>query len=167
MGASAALHHVGLQVAHIERAGDFYCQALGGRWLVRPVTFEGRGADQAMGTAGVRLRLAMIGLANGAVELFEFLEPVAPEWARRAHDGRLPHLAVQVDDTDAALERVEAAGGRRVWPAVDRFGAARVIYVTDPDGNVVELLDRPPSDIVGALLRWFPDAAPAPPAGEA
>lgn len=154
------LHHVGLQVSDIDRAGAFYCDALGGRWLSRPIAFEGAGAEQAMGAPGVSLRLGLVGFDGGAVELFELRGSTLPEWARRPRDARLPHLALQVADTDAALERVEAAGGRRVWPGVDRFGAARVIYVSDPDGNVVELLDRPPADIAGALIRWFPDAAP-------
>jgi hypothetical protein len=35
-----------------------------------------------------------------------------------------------------------------------------VIYVADPDGNVVEPLDKPPADISGALLRWFPQPTP-------
>ena len=159
--APALFHHVGLQVSDIERSGDFYCAVFGAHWLVRPVTFEGPGADQAMGLEGVALRLAMVGLADGAVELFQFLGSVVPDWASVPREGRLPHLALQVDDTDAALQRVEAAGGRRVWPAVDRFGAARVVYVADPDGNVIELLDRPPSDIASALVRWFPDGDPA------
>jgi catechol 2,3-dioxygenase-like lactoylglutathione lyase family enzyme len=157
---TAAIHHVGLQVADIDRAGAFYEQALGARWLVLPLTFEGAGAEQAMGVPGVRLRLAMLALGGAAIELFEFIGEPAPEWARGERTARLPHLAVQVEDTDAALARVEAAGGKRVWPAVDRFGKARVIYVADPDGNVVELLDRPPEDIAGALLRWFPHASP-------
>ena len=157
---TATVHHVGLQVADIERAGAFYEQALGARWLVLPLTFEGAGAEQAMGVPGVRLRLAMLAIDGAAIELFEFLDETAPAWARRDAIARLPHLAVQVEDTDAALARVEAAGGQRVWPAVDRFGKARVIYVTDPDGNVVELLDKPPADIAGALLRWFPEATP-------
>jgi catechol 2,3-dioxygenase-like lactoylglutathione lyase family enzyme len=156
---NATVHHIGLQVADVERSGRFYAHAFGATWLVMPLTFEGAGAEQAMGLEGVRLKLALLALGNAALELFEFLEPVTPAWAERAR-GRLPHLALQVDDTDAALARVEQAGGRRVWPAVDRFGRARVIYVTDPDGNVVELLDRPPSDIAGSLLRWFPDATP-------
>jgi lactoylglutathione lyase len=157
---TATVHHIGLQVSDVERAGRFYAQALGARWLVLPLTFEGAGAEQAMGEQGVRLRLALLKLGDAALELFEFLEPVVPDWAKQAR-GRLPHLAVHVEDTDATLAKVEQAGGRRVWPEVDRFGRARVIYVADPDGNIVELLDRPPADIAGALLRWFPEATPA------
>ena len=74
----------------------------------------------------------MLGLGDAMLELFEFTGDDVPEWARRPRDGRLPHLAVQVEDTDAALARVEAAGGRRIWPEVDRFGRARVIYVARP-----------------------------------
>ena len=157
---SATVHHVGLQVSDIDRAGAFYVAALGARWMVMPLAFEGDGAVQAMGHEGVKLRLAMLGLGDAMLELFEFTGDDVPAWARRPREGRLPHLAVHVEDTDAALERVEAAGGQRIWPEVDRFGRARVVYVHDPDGNVVELLDKPPADIAGALLRWFPEATP-------
>jgi catechol 2,3-dioxygenase-like lactoylglutathione lyase family enzyme len=157
---SATVHHVGLQVSDIDRAGAFYVETLGARWMVMPLAFEGDGAVQAMGHEGVKLRLAMLGLGEAMLELFEFTGSDVPEWARRPRESRLPHLAVQVEDTDAALARIEAAGGRRIWPEVDRFGRARVIYVQDPDGNVVELLDKPPADIAGALLRWFPEATP-------
>jgi catechol 2,3-dioxygenase-like lactoylglutathione lyase family enzyme len=154
------IHHVGLQVSDVDRAGAFYVQTLGARWMVMPLAFEGPGAVQAMGHEGVELRLAMLGLGDAMLELFEFTGEDIPAWARRPREGRLPHLAVQVEDTDAALARIEAAGGRRIWPEVDRFGRARVIYVQDPDGNVVELLDKPPADIAAALLRWFPEATP-------
>jgi catechol 2,3-dioxygenase-like lactoylglutathione lyase family enzyme len=160
MAMSATVHHVGLQVSDVDRAGAFYVAALDARWMVMPLAFEGAGAVQAMGHEGVRLRLALLGLGDAMLELFEFTGEHVPGWATRPRDGRLPHLAVQVEDTDAALERVEAAGGTRLWPEVDRFGRARVVYVTDPDGNVVELLDAPPADIAGALLRWFPEATP-------
>lgn len=154
------IHHHGLRVADVERAGRFYCDALGGEWLTLPVTLEGRGAEQAVATPGARLRMALIGFGCGAVELFEFVEPAIPDWARAPVAGTIPHLALQVEDVDLALTRAEALGGRRLWPAVDRFGSARAIYLADPDGNVVELLDRPPEDIAGSLKRWFPEADP-------
>ena len=157
---SASVHHVGLQVSDLDRAGAFYIAALGAHWMVLPLAFEGPGAVQAMGHEGVKLRLAMLGLGDAMLELFEFTGDAVPDWARRARDARLPHLAVHVEDTDATLARVEAAGGTRLWPEVDRFGRARVIYVQDLDGNVVELLDKPPADIAAAMLRWFPEATP-------
>jgi catechol 2,3-dioxygenase-like lactoylglutathione lyase family enzyme len=158
---STVLHHHGLLVADAERAGDFYCSALGAAWLARPIVFDGPGAEQAMGETGVRLKLGILGFDGaGAVELFEFLDNTAPAWAIDPARGRLPHLALQVPDTDAALERIEAAGGRRLWEQVGRWGAARVIYAADLDGNVIELLDRPPEDIAATLHRHFPASRP-------
>jgi catechol 2,3-dioxygenase-like lactoylglutathione lyase family enzyme len=146
------IHHVGLRVADIERAATFYREALGATWMVLPMPLEGDAARLSMGVD--RLRLAMLSLGNAAVELFELPQPPTPG------ESRLPHLAIQVEDTDAALERVEQLGGTRIWEQVDRLGRARVIYVRDPDGNVVELLDHPPEVIAGALHRWFPDSKP-------
>lgn len=146
------IHHVGLHVADVERAGAFYEHALGATWLVKPCAFEGDGARLSMNVD--KVRLAMLKLGDGAVELFELPEPPQPS------QSRLPHLAVTVENTDAALERVEAHGGTRLWPQVDRFGIARVIYVSDPDGNVVELLDQPPETIAESLNRWFPESRP-------
>lgn len=63
------------------------------------------------------------------------------------------HVAVHVADTDAALARVEAAGGTRMWPEVIARGSRRVIYVHDPDGNVLELIDRDMRETVEAAAR--------------
>ena len=52
------------------------------------------------------------------------------------------------------------AGGHRLFDHVERFGRARVIYVADPDGNVIELLDSPLATIAAETIRMFPEAAP-------
>ena len=159
---STVLHHGGLRVADADRACAFYCDALGGRQLTRPVVLEGRGAEQVIGVSGARLRVALIGFGEAAIELFEVMEPAVPDWARAPVQGTIPHVALQVDDVEATLARAEAAGGRRLWPEVDRFGRAHAVYLADPDGNVVELLDGSVADIAAAFLKWFPDAAPEP-----
>jgi catechol 2,3-dioxygenase-like lactoylglutathione lyase family enzyme len=158
---ATALHHHGLLVSDVQRSGEFYCEALGARWLARPILFDGPGAELAMGEPGVRFMLAMVGLeGGGAVELFQFLEGGTPDWGLEPRRGRLPHLAVQVPDTDVALGRIEAAGGRRLWERVGRWGAARVVYAADPDGNVIEVLDHPPGDIAATFHQHFPASRP-------
>ena len=156
----STLHHHGLRVTDAHRACAFYCDVLGGRRLTLPVVLEGRGAEQVVGMPGARLRVALIGFGDAAIELFEVLEPAIPDWARAPVQGTIPHVALQVDDVGATLARAEAAGGRRLWPDVDRWGRVHAIYLADPDGNVVELLDGSAADIAAAFLRWFPEADP-------
>lgn len=161
---TASLHHHGLRVADAKAASDFYCSVLGGRRLVAPFLLEGEGAERLAGVPGARIRVALVGFEGGALELFEFVEPVVPGWARAAVEGTVPHLALQVEDVDRVLAAVEAAGGQRLWPQVARWGSGagrlQAIYVTDPDGNVVELLDRTPAELAGMLRRWFLGAEP-------
>jgi hypothetical protein len=67
---------------------------------------------------------------------------------------------LQVEDVAEALRRVEAAGGRRLWPDVHPLGTANVIYVADPDENVVELTDASLERIVQLTIEAIPAADP-------
>ncbi len=53
------------------------------------------------------------------------------------------HIAFAVDDVDQAHDAVIAAGGsdvgKIVTTEIDGAGKARIVYVTDPEGNVIEL----------------------------
>jgi len=50
------------------------------------------------------------------------------------------HLAVEVEDVDAALERIDDHGVVQAPTAVPAAGA-RVAFIADPDGHVVELVE--------------------------
>jgi catechol 2,3-dioxygenase-like lactoylglutathione lyase family enzyme len=152
------MHHQGILVSDLDRAVAFYAEALGGRPLTRPFVLEGAAAAAVMnGDERTAYAMCLVALGSGAIELFAF-RGEAPEWAARDRRARLPHLGVRVEDVDAALAAVERAGGTRQWPVIGRWGRARVIYVADPDGNVLELLDAPVEDIAEAAVRMFPDA---------
>jgi catechol 2,3-dioxygenase-like lactoylglutathione lyase family enzyme len=156
-----AHHHHGLLVADLERAAGFYVEAFDGRRLTGAVPVRGRAAAAVMGgPPGTRFELCLVGFEAGAVELFAFAGDDLPDWVAAPQRGRLPHLGMEVEDVPAVLARVEAAGGRRLWEDVGRWGAAHVIYVADPDGNVIELLDAPIETIAAEALRLFPEATP-------
>ena len=157
---SIVQHHYGLMVGDIERAAGFYEAAFGGHRLTLPVVLAGTAAEMVMeGPPGTSYEMCLVGVGSTAVELFRFVGDVQPRWAGGVRR-RLPHLGLQVDDVEAALERVERAGGRRLFEQVERWGRARVIYAADPDGNVLELLDAPLQTIVDEAIRMFPEAAP-------
>ncbi|MCE3551657.1 VOC family protein [Pseudonocardia sp. RS11V-5] len=149
---SGGLHHLGVRVADLDRATAFY-RALGAVPLAEPLTLGGRAAGLAMNAPrGTSVRIALLGFPDGSgVELFEF-DP-DPEWCGPIDAAaRLPHLGIRVDDVDAALAAAEAAGGRRLWPEPSHWGSVRVVYLCDPDGTVLELLDGPLVDVAKVIV---------------
>jgi glyoxylase I family protein len=155
-------HHVAVRVSDIDRATRFYVDALDGVLRTRPGLREGPFAEMVMGgEPGARFRVNHIDIPAGTVELFEFLAPVNETGGVRPAVAATMHFAVQVEDVDAALARVEAAGGKRYWPEVIEIGGGHhAVYVTDPDGNIIELIDVSPDDLVTQLIAADPAIAP-------
>jgi lactoylglutathione lyase len=157
---SDQLHHTGLLVADVERAASFYIDALDGRWLVKPTTIAGEPARAVFGGgADTAFRFCFVGFDSGAVELVEFVAD-PPEFARDPDRALLPHFGLVVDDVLRATDRVEGAGGRRLWEEPVSWGGATVMYAADPDGNPFELFDAPLQSIVEMTIEMFPDSAP-------
>lgn len=155
-------HHTGLLVEDLERTAEFYLRALDGFWLNRAATVAGEGAENVFpGTPGVSFRFCYIGFeGGGAVELMELSKDPRPAWATVPRQEMLPHFGLLVDDVAATAERVVEHGGKTLWPAPVDWGGAMVIYIADPDGNVIELFDQPLQKIVDLTNDLFPDARP-------
>jgi len=158
----SANHHPGIRVSDIERSAQFYIDALGGHWQTRPWVMEGDEAVMVMGgTPNAKFKVCHIGFDEGTIELFQFLEPVHDVPESRPAEHGIIHNAFQVDNVPEALERVEANGGKRYWPEVrDMPLDFQVIYVTDPDGHVLELIDISIEDLVKRLADSDPAIAP-------
>ncbi len=147
MSIHARYVHTNLIARDWRALADFYRQVLG----CTPVPPERdlKGADLEAGTGlpgarlrGMHLRLPGWGEDGPILEIFEYdpcLERPAPAVNRPGYG----HLAFAVDDVAAAREAVLAAGGRAigqvVTTAVGVTGRVTWAYVTDPEGNVIEL----------------------------
>jgi len=139
MCAVHTFQHVGLSVPDLDRAQRFYEEGLGMKEQSR---FE---------IPGPGIRGAILATDGGAcIELLEragskraatFADP--PEAILSEGYG---HWALGVDDIDAACERLVAAGAQVVWEPRDApQPGARMAFLRDPDGNLIELI-RPPSE---------------------
>jgi catechol 2,3-dioxygenase-like lactoylglutathione lyase family enzyme len=157
-----AYHHIALRVQNIERAAQFYVDAFDAHWMAKPSLYLDEFAGIVMGgVEGCQFKVCILGMDTGIIELFEFLEPVVQTSTAPAPERGLLHFCVQVDDVAAALERVEAAGGERHWPQVETvYPGIDVIYVTDPDGNVVELISGTMEQVVAGMIADDPSLAP-------
>ena len=149
-----------LGVGDLERSVAFYRDAFDAHYLTLPFTVEGPEIEEMFGGhEGLRTRVCILGFDQGVVELFEFLQPLHGATAIDPPRGNLIHWSLQVDSVEEALERVEAAGGRAVRPILDWAGAD-VVFCTDPDGNVFELLDTSMEQTAERTFTLFPDARP-------
>jgi catechol 2,3-dioxygenase-like lactoylglutathione lyase family enzyme len=141
------IDHIGITVASLAAALGFYRDLLGMR-----VTDEGEDGgpelDAITGLAGVRIRYAELDL--GAAGTLEIIEPIEPHGTllARPDDPGASHIGLRVDDVDALCARLAAAGvavrGRPTTiTAPGAWRGARCVYVEDPDGHTVELVQRP------------------------
>jgi catechol 2,3-dioxygenase-like lactoylglutathione lyase family enzyme len=141
------IDHSGITAASVAAALGFYRDLLGLR-----VTDEGEDSgpelDAITGLTGVHIRYAELDLGGGRLlEVIEFVPPRGSGRAQPPVDPGASHLALRVDDVDALCARLTAAGAtvRGVPATITTPGpwhGARCVYVEDPDGRTVELIQR-------------------------
>ena len=145
-----AIDHVGLTVADLDRAVEFWCGRLGLR-LVNRVTETGPDIAALIGEDSVELEIADLDAGDGRIiELIRYIRPAGRPIRARSSDPGSSHIALRVDDLDAALERIQGSQARQIsrHPVLlhDPGGAwdgVACCYIADPDGNILELVQRP------------------------
>jgi glyoxylase I family protein len=144
------IDHAGLTVSDLDRALAFWCDVLGLRLHGRERSSD---PDLAalLGLDEVELEIADLLTADGRiVELIHYRRPAGRPLGARTYDPGGGHVALAVDDLDATLARVRESEGavisHRPLTLHDPGGlwdGATCCYVRDPDGAVVELVQRP------------------------
>ena len=91
---------------------------------------------------GIHLRLPGYGGNGPTLEIFQYNRQERPLKPAANRPG-FQHIAFAVDDVEAAQDAVIAAGGRMLGRIASSEipGAGRVtlVYLTDPEGNIIEL----------------------------
>jgi len=130
------IDHLVLRVVDLDRMLRFYCDALG-------CTVERR--QEALGLVQLRAGRSLLDLVPVDGKLG------AAGGAAPGKEGRnLDHFCFRVEPFDAqALRERLAKHGISAGEVVSRYGAegeGPSMYITDPEGNVVELKGPPASD---------------------
>ena|SRR5690349_15606172 len=143
------IDHAGLTVADLGRALAFYEGLLG--LPVAGISREEGEFANIVGHVGARARIADLQLPSGAIlELLEYEVPDdAPVTASHTQAGTA-HLALGVTDLRGLHARLAAAGvdivssdGPVTISGGGDWDGVTVLYVRDPDRNVIELIERP------------------------
>ena len=114
------LDHIGVYVRDIERSLSFYTEVFGFPLKERRTSGEAQ--------------IALLDIGGGLLELVQRPgSPGAPP------AGNWSHVALKVDDFDAM---VETLGGMNVEMRLRIMPDNRLCFFSDPDGHVVELMEK-------------------------
>jgi catechol 2,3-dioxygenase-like lactoylglutathione lyase family enzyme len=145
----AAVHHVGVTVADMDRAVAFWEALLGTPSRDRRV-LQGPQLGTMVGYPGIRIESCWLDLPGGvALELLRYLDRrEAPYDPGTAHPGNV-HVCLRVHDMDVAHAHAVACGAqpvseRPIEVAAGPRAGARLAYLRDPDGVTIELVQEPP-----------------------
>jgi predicted enzyme related to lactoylglutathione lyase len=147
MIAGARYGHTNLIARDWRRLADFYRSLFGCEIVPPPRDYSGPTLEAGTGVVGatvrgVHLRLPGHGTSGPTLEIYTYsIEAEGPIPA--VNRPGFGHIAFQVDSVDDARREVLGAGGRGVGEIVTlaTTTGARVTwcYVTDPEGNIIEL----------------------------
>lgn len=130
------LDHVGLTVADLPAMTRWYCSALDLtvqlEFALDDVDFRG---TMLLSPTGYRIELLH---RPGSVPGLRAANPVEAALTRG-----FGHVALDVADVDSAYDALVAVGATdRMSPRPSPEPGVRMAYVADPEGNLIELLDR-------------------------
>jgi catechol 2,3-dioxygenase-like lactoylglutathione lyase family enzyme len=132
------IHHIGIMVRDFERMTRFYQEAFGFELYPELTIAREKAAEIAAGEArDTRTRIAMMRAGNCYLEIMG--NPNLPPRERAASPGYV-QLCVDVDDIDADYARLKGLGMTFGLAAPVDFGHVKAVTGTDPEGNVIELV---------------------------
>ena len=140
MGSVTGYWHSGFVVADLDRSVRFYVDGLG-LTLIRTFRTDSDTSAQVLAYERVDVKGALLEVGPGAMlELLEYVEPrTAARQISERHVIGSAHLALLVDDVEAALSRLVEYGGARRNDPVETEPGKVLTYAQDPDGNWLEL----------------------------
>ena len=142
-----AADHTGITVSDLERSLAFWQDVLGFE-LSHRAHQKGDLAEHITGVAGAEILIAVVKAPGHKIELLEYRAPAdRKKLEARPCDVGAVHVALTVDNLEAVLEKIAASGwnaaGEPQTLTMGPNAGKRVIYVRDPDGTTIELMQMP------------------------
>lgn len=146
------VRRVGMTVADIDRAVDFYTHVLDFQ-KISDKEYYGSEYEKLYGVFGLRIRVVQLQLGDEILELTDYLTPGGrpiPVDAR-SNDLWFQHIAIVVSDMEAAYQKLRkhqaqhVSTGPQEIPASNQAAAGiKAFYFRDPDDHNLEIIYFPP-----------------------
>lgn len=134
-----------LTVRDAKAAIDFYIQAFGAKEVMRLPGPDGR------------LMHAEVQIGDAKVMLSDAFPEMDGSTAPSPHSGSPVTVHMYVADTDATVQRAEAAGAKVTLPPVDMFWGDRFAKLSDPFGHnwsiATHMRDVTPAEMAEAMKK--------------
>jgi len=146
------IDHVNIVVSDLDRMLTFYRDVLALK-VTKRATIEGDWIGATVGLHGVNADVVYLDLESGPrIELIRYNRPQMdrPDGVDQPNAPGLRHLAFRIEDIEATVARLRAAGVRffseiqRVPDSQVTYAGGirkRLIYFQDPEGNLLELCE--------------------------
>lgn len=144
MSTEHRLTHVGLCVTDIERSTEFYCSALGFT-KIGEMHVDDEASARLLDVADLVLDLVYLERDGFRLELLAYptVGTTGDSSPRQMNALGFTHLSFRVDDADTLAAAVVEHGGKLLPDRMVEFGGGnRGLMLTDPDGNLLELIER-------------------------
>jgi catechol 2,3-dioxygenase-like lactoylglutathione lyase family enzyme len=138
--------HTSFTVADIERAVVFWRDVMG--FAVADLSLrEGDWLGAVVGVSGARCRIAHLHGHGAHLEFIQYLTPAGDDVTGPPNRPGTAHLAFLVEDIEALAARMLEAGaskqGRIARCTSGPATGCLAVYLKDPNGIIVELVERP------------------------
>jgi catechol 2,3-dioxygenase-like lactoylglutathione lyase family enzyme len=145
--------HTSFTVADIERAVAFWRDVMG--FNVADLSMrEGEWLGTVVGVPGARCRIAHLHGHGTHLEFIQYLVRPGDDVTGPPNRPGTAHVAFVVEDIEAIAQRMLEAGaseqGRITRCTSGAAAGCRAVYLKDPNGIIVELVELPASDIPDA-----------------
>jgi catechol 2,3-dioxygenase-like lactoylglutathione lyase family enzyme len=144
--------HTNIICSNIQTISDFYINVFGCKQIGSETKMAGGWVEQGTGIKKAEARavnLQLPGYEKGGpmLEIFQYTETLELERLPKGNSKGLRHLAFSTDDVQQTLHKVLENGGHKLGELVSKefkSGTLTYIYVTDPEGNIVEIQNWAP-----------------------
>ena len=141
------LHHFSIACADADRSIAFYRDLFGMKLIADREVERGGFVQDVTGVRGARVRIAHLQGHGLNFELLEYREPRGDLRAREFNHAGSAHLCFTSDDIDETCATLAAIGvtvrskeGAPVTVVGGPNDGGKGLYIEDPDGNGVEIL---------------------------